>query len=160
LNKIVLFLIRFGLLQKRRCCRVKRILIFIFKTFCQFPYKISNSSGAKCNIYQIAKKKNYLAFLDVTKTFKNLGFYFFFLIYLMQTSTEIVLQLIISYKICSNKNKNKITWSTGPKKTIRMTKSPLTRHGILLQTPMTEGYLKYALFNIIDPTFILHSLQK
>jgi hypothetical protein len=34
----------------------------------------------------------------------------------MQTSTEIVLQLIISYKICSNKNKNKITWSTGLKK--------------------------------------------
>jgi hypothetical protein len=55
--------------------------------------------------------------------------------YLMQTSTEIVLQLIISYKICSYNNKNKITWSTGLKKTIRMTKSPLTRHGILLQTP-------------------------
>jgi hypothetical protein len=30
----------------------------------------------------------------------------------MQISTEIVLQLIISYKMYSKNNKNKITWST------------------------------------------------
>jgi hypothetical protein len=32
----------------------------------------------------------------------------------------------------SNNNENKITWSTGIKQTIRMTKSPLTLHGIIL----------------------------
>jgi hypothetical protein len=32
-----------------------------------------------------------------------------------------------------------MTWSTGPKQTIQMTKFPLTRHGkLLLQTPMTK----------------------
>jgi hypothetical protein len=71
-----------------------------------------------------------------SKSLKGVIIYLF--IYLMQTSTEIVLQLIISYKICSNKNKNKITWSTGLKKTIRMTKSPLTRHGILLQYNLVQ----------------------
>jgi hypothetical protein len=31
----------------------------------------------------------------------------------------------------SKNNKNKIAWSTGLKQTIRMTKSPLTRHVIV-----------------------------
>jgi hypothetical protein len=88
------------------------------------------------------------------------NFYFFF-IYLMQTSTEIVLQLIISYKIYSNKNKSKITWSTGLKQTIRMTKSPLTRHGIiLLQTPMTETFSRQSRLQPIPEHIATHLATK
>jgi hypothetical protein len=53
--------------------------------------------------------------------FYILIWYIYLFIYLMQTSTEIVLQLIISYKMNFKNNKNKITWSTGLKQTIRMT---------------------------------------
>jgi hypothetical protein len=75
----------------------------------------------------------------------------------MQTSTEIVLQLIISYKNYSNKNKNKITWSTGLKKTIWMTKSPLIRHGIiLLQTPMTETFSRQSRLQPIPEHIATH----
>jgi hypothetical protein len=42
-------------------------------------------------------------------------------------------KLKYKYKIYSNKNKNKITWSTeGENKQFQITKSPLTRHDILL----------------------------
>jgi hypothetical protein len=79
----------------------------------------------------------------------------------MQTSTEIVLQLIISYKIYSNKNKNKITWSTGLKQTIRMTKSPLTRHSIiLLQTPMTETFSRQSRLQPIPEHIATHLATK
>jgi hypothetical protein len=62
----------------------------------------------------------------------------------------------------SNKNKNKITWSTGlKKKTIRMTKSPLTRHGIiLLQTPMTETLSRQSRLQPIPEHIATHLATK
>jgi hypothetical protein len=99
-------------------------------------------------------------FLKSLKIVQNVSHYWkklHLFIYLMQTSTEIVLQLIISYKIYSNKNKNKITWSTGLKQTIQMTKSPLTRHGIiLLQTPMTETFSRQSRLQPIPEHIATH----
>jgi hypothetical protein len=79
----------------------------------------------------------------------------------MQTSSEIVFQLIISYEMYSKNNKNKITWSTGLKQTIRMTKSPLTRHGIiLLQTPMTETFSRQSRLQSISEHIATHLATK
>jgi hypothetical protein len=52
------------------------------------------------------------------------------------------------------------TWSTGLIQTIQMTKSPLTRHGILLQTPMTKTFSRQSRLQPISAHIATHIATK